>query len=210
MTETVQKQQSWSAQELLVAYKQGERKFRDADLTGANLTRAYLSRADLTRANLSRAYLSRAYLSRAYLSRANLSDADLSGANLSGANLSDADLSGAVMRNADLSGADLRDADLSGADLRDADLSGADLRDMRMNWGSHTLIGERLYRAAEDRLDRIMVAGAVHITDNDWCWDRFLDHTPKDLLDWALTTMQTWIVEGDGAPVVLCNWQQEK
>ena len=175
MTETVQKQQSWSAQELLVAYKQGERKFRDADLTGANLTRAYLSRADLTRANLSRAYLSRA-------------------------NLSDADLSGAVMRN----------ADLSGADLRDADLSGADLRDMRMNWGSHTLIGERLYRAAEDRLDRIMVAGAVHITDNDWCWDRFLDHTPKDLLDWALTTMQTWIVEGDGAPVVLCNWQQEK
>jgi len=94
-----------TAIELQETYAQGQRNFRNANLSGADLSRANLSRANLALANLS----------GANLALANLSGADLSLANLSGANLFDADLSLANLSGADLSRANLSRADLSRA-----------------------------------------------------------------------------------------------
>ena len=110
---------------IMQRYRNGERKFPDADLryahlVNADLRYAYLVGADLRRADLRYAYLSGTNLRSADLRRANLSYAHLFSANLSGANLVGAYLSGAYLSNADLSGANLSGTDLSNADLSDA------------------------------------------------------------------------------------------
>jgi uncharacterized protein YjbI with pentapeptide repeats len=144
---------------------------------------AYLSSADLGGANLGGAYLA-----GAYLSGANLGGAYLSGADLGGANLAGADLGGANLAGADLGGADLRGAYLSGAYLAGADLGGADL-----NWQSHDLIAELLFRSAGQDIDKRKVAGLVLIS-KDWCWDKFLAANDP-LADWAKTELRKYQTE---------------
>ena len=104
-------------EDVLSAYKKGQRDFwgwnlSDADLRGAELRGVDLSLVDLTGANLQGADLRGANLEWAKLAGADLSEADLTGANLKFANFT-----GAVLRWADLSHADLRFADFTGTDL---------------------------------------------------------------------------------------------
>ena len=144
-----------SAEELLVRYAEGERRFsalatadgqlvartpegevahmigprlREANLKGANLSEAQLWVADLSLANLERANLERAILFKANLTGANLVGADLSRALMTDAEMVGAHLAGANLTRADLTGAVLRCADLSGANLEQANLIATDLR----------------------------------------------------------------------------------
>ena len=89
-----------TAIELQETYAQGQRNFRNANLSGADLSRANLSGANLALANLS----------NANLSHTNLYNADLSHADLSHADLSHADLSFADLYHANLYHANLYDA----------------------------------------------------------------------------------------------------
>jgi Pentapeptide repeats (8 copies) len=111
-----------TADELLKAYKSGERDFRGAYLRGAYLRGADLRGVGLRDADLRGADLGGADLGGADLGGADLRDADLRYANLRGADLGGADLRGVGLRDADLRDANLRGADLGGADLRGADL----------------------------------------------------------------------------------------
>ena len=113
------------------------------------------------------------------------------GANLGGANLGDANLRAA----------DLRDAYLRGADLRDAYLRGANLGGATINWCSHDLVAEILLRAAGYDIDKRMVAGLI-LVSRDWGWEKFLA-IDRPLKEWAITTLQPWVKEGDHAPEVL-------
>lgn len=132
--------QMMTAEEVLAAYKRGERDFASANLSGANLGRANLGRANLSGANLGRADLSGADLSGADLRSAKLRGADLRDASLGGANLGRGDLFDANLRGADLGSANLSGANLSGVNLSDADLGRADL-------GGADLSGANLGRA---------------------------------------------------------------
>ena len=116
--------------------------------------------------------------------------ADLSGANLSGANLSGAYLSGAYLSRANLSG-----ANLSGADLSRANLIGACL-----NWQSHALLSEILWRSA-DTMSRERLAAWIGRKLN-WCWKEFLAAADPDK-DWAMGELAKWVREGDGAPTAI-------
>ena len=92
-------------EDVLSAYKAGQRDFASWNLQGVNLREALLARADFQEANLR--------------------FADLQGANLYEADLRGADLVSSNLREANLKWADLRDANLRGADLREANLRGA-------------------------------------------------------------------------------------
>jgi len=129
-------------------------------------------------------------------SGSDLRGSDLSDCDLIGSDLSDSDLSGCNLRYSDLSGCNLRYSNLSGSslrgsDLRGSDLSGSDLSGASLNWQSHHLIGEILWRAA-DTEQRKMVAAYVGRRP-DWCWDH-----PK--CEWAVVEMAGWVKDGDGAP----------
>lgn len=127
------------------------------------------------------------------------------GKSLSGAYLSGADLSNANLRNAYLSGADLSEADLRNADLRNADLSGAYLSgaylsNVKMNWNSHNLISEILWRAATNQ-DQEQLAAWIG-RKIEWCWKDWLaiEHTQKM---WAIDIMKEFVSDDDNAPEVL-------
>ena len=170
----------------------------------ARTTKAATEEAAKSGANLSGADLRGADLRGAYLSGADLSGAYLSGAYLRGANLSGAYLRGAYLRGADLRHADLRGADLSGAYLRGADLSGAYLRGAKINWQSHHLISQILYRSAQNeedstlQLEKRKVAGLIAIS-TDWCWNKFLS-IEEPLRDWALETLAPYAQDDASAP----------
>ncbi|MEY2655103.1 MAG: hypothetical protein RLZZ524_2131 [Pseudomonadota bacterium] len=137
------------------------------------------------------------------------SRANLRGANLDGANLRGAYLDGANLRGANLDGANLRGAYLGGADLGGAYLGGANLRGAYLgepgtttiNWNSHALISEILWRAAGDNEQRQMLAAYVG-RRTDWCWDtwRAWQHPDRE---WALSELRKWVRDGDEAPDVL-------
>lgn len=139
--------------------------------------------------------------------RADLCGADLYGADLYGANLGGADLRAADLRSADLRSANLRsadlydanlyDANLRSANLRSANLGGANLYGATMNWNSHTLISELLWRYSES-IEQEMFAAYVG-RKTGWCWGQWLqfDHPA---LEWALQTLAQYVKEGDGAP----------
>ncbi|AFY68568.1 pentapeptide repeat protein [Thalassoporum mexicanum PCC 7367] len=109
-------------------YKQGNRNFTYADLTGINLSSYNLYKVNLQGANLKQAILAGTNMRRASLSDANLANADLSGAILDETSLYYANLFGADLSNASLFGSDLRGADLHRANLFGANLYGCDLR----------------------------------------------------------------------------------
>ena len=143
----------------------------------------------------------RANLQGAYLQDANLRGANLQDANLYGANLQDAYLRGAYLYGANLQGAYLQDAYLYGANLRGANLQGANLRGAKINWRSHALISEILRRAADDNVQKRMIAGLIAIS-LDWCWREFLN-VESHLREWALDELAKWVTEGDDAPEIL-------
>ena len=140
--------------------------------------------------------------------RADLRGADLQGAYLQRADLRGVDLQGADLRGAGLQGADLRGAGLQRADLRGAYLRGAYLQraylqGARLIWTSHELLAEILRRAAGDDVQKLMVAGLPLVTQ-EWCWGQYkhLD-LPKELKDWAVTTLAAWYQDGDEAPKMI-------
>jgi len=148
------------------------------------------------------------------LAEAELGDAILTGAQLSGVSLRGADLAfcslrGADLRNADLSGTDLRFAALDGADLTGADFSGAQLTlssldGVRMSWYDHTLISERLWRAAGNDVELRMVAAFVGRTVSR-CWDNYRELGRKHR-HWILNNFILWKRDGDEAPPLLENY----
>jgi len=102
---------------------------------------------------------------------------------------------------ANLAEADLRGADLTGANLYGANLYGANLRKAKVNWQSHTLLGELLYRAAGEDLRKNMIAGLVCKKTN-WCWDRLVKElTPEDC-SWCVSVLKPYIQEDDDLPEV--------
>ena len=145
----------------------------------------------------------------AYLRGACLRGAYLRGAYLRGACLRGADLRGAYLRGADLGGADLRGADLGGADLGGACLGGAYLGGAclgepgktKIEWTSHQLVSEILFRAAGRDVEKRMVAGLIRIS-TDWCWENFkaIEHPQKQ---WAIDELSKWVTDDDGAPELL-------
>lgn len=96
----------------------------------------------------------------------------------------------------DLRGANLRDANLRGANLRGADLGGAIL-----NFTSHDLMAEVLFRVAGGDWDKRKLAGGILIS-HDWCWKEFLA-IDDPLKKWALTELTKWVKDGDNAPEIL-------
>ena len=105
-----------------------------------------------------------------------------------------------LVKLAHLSGADLSRANLSGANLSRANLSGADLENVTVNWTSHTLLSELLWRAA-DTQSREMVAAWIG-RKTGLCWPDFarLDHPEKS---WALGVLAQRVTDGDDAPALL-------
>jgi hypothetical protein len=160
---------------------------------GANLVGANLGRANLGGANLGGAYLDGANLDGANLDGANLGRAYLVGANLDGANLV-----GANLCDANLGGANLVGANLVGANLGRAYLGGA-----KLNWQSHDLLSEVLRCAAGLDIPKRQIAGLI-LVSRDMCWSDFLAlDLPSDLRVWALSTLATYVVDGDDSPEVL-------
>jgi len=100
----------------------------------------------------------------------------------------------------DFVGADLAGADLTGAYLIRADLAGANLTGVTINWDSHTLLSEILWRAAEN-IEQEMFA--AHIGRQiGWCWEEYLN---SDLpqVSWALDVLRAWVQPNDNAPECL-------
>ena len=78
-----------------------------------------------------------------------------------------------------------------------ADLRGADLGGATLNWTSHTLLSEILWRAADTEPRRMLAAYVGRMTD--WCWEMWQtwEHPERD---WAAGVLSGWVKEGDGAP----------
>ena len=90
-------------------------------------------------------------------------------------------------------------AHLTGAHLAGANLAGADLTGARVNWQSHSLLGEILWRAADTIELQKYAAFAARRTN--WCWAEFLAHgktCPE--VAWALDPLRPWVQDGDNAP----------
>ena len=133
------------------------------------------------------------------LSHKNWSEKNLRCADLRMADLSFTDLSYADLTRADLGKAILTRANLVGASLRGAYLRGAHLTDIKVNWKSHDLVAEILFREARDDYEKMQFAGLILIA-RDWCWDDFLFH-PQ--VPWAVRVLKKWVRPGDNAPDIL-------
>ncbi len=162
-----------------------------ANLDGANLARAYLAGANLARATLDGANLAGAYLAGANLARANLARANLDGANLDGANLARAYLAGANLARATLDG-----ANLAGANLAWANLAGA-----KVNWQSHDLIAEILWRAAAGDPAKEQLAAWIG-RKREWCWDQWIN-AEHPCRDWAIDELRKLAQKDDRSPEFL-------
>jgi hypothetical protein len=104
----------------------------------------------------------------------------------------------AAKNRANLCGAYLRGANLCGADLGDANLRDANLCGVRVNWKSHALLAEILWRAAGDNEPRAMLAAYVG-RKTGRCWEQWeaWEHPDKK---WALCELAKWCRDGDDAP----------
>jgi hypothetical protein len=85
---------------------------------------------------------------------------------------------------------------LQGAYLQDAYLQGA-----KVNWNSHAMISEILFRAAGEDVDKRKVAGLVAVS-LDWCWEKLLSIKDPNQ-KWALAELAKWVTKDDAAPDVL-------
>ena len=103
-----------------------------------------------------------------------------------------ANLEGANLRGANLEGAYLRGAYLEGAYLGGAYLEGA-----KINWQSHWLLSEILFRAAGKNIQRRMIAGLIRIS-TDWCWEKFLTiDIDVELRLWALKALEPYAADSE-------------
>ena len=121
--------------------------------------------------------------------------AALEAAVAAGANLDCANLDGAALEGANLAG-----AALDGANLTRANLDGANLTRAAINWQSHWLLSELLWRNA-DSPSREQLAAWIG-RKADWCWREWLglDHPDRA---WALATLTRYVRDGDNAPDIL-------
>ena len=87
---------------------------------------------------------------------------------------------------------DFRDANLYRADLRDANLYGGDLR-----------------QAADTDYNRLALAGVV-AQNPQHCWEWFIENTPRNVREWALEIMRTWVKAGDILPKELTSALNEQ
>ena len=173
---------------------------RGMDLCGADLRGIDLCGADLRGAELEDANMRYAILEYAILEGANMRYAILEGANMRYAILCGAKLRGAELRGADLRGADLRGAFLQSANFHGADLSTASLRKARLNWMSHTLLSELLWREADTASRQQGAAWVGRLTGA--CWRTFLASGHPDL-EWALDVLASYCLAEDCAPEVI-------
>lgn len=93
----------------------------------------------------------------------------------------------------------------NGADLRGANLYGA--KQIVVNWASHSLLSEILWRAAEDVQPRQMLTAFVG-RRTDWCWGKWATwkHPQKT---WALKELAKWITDGDDAPDLVKKYAKQ-
>ncbi len=129
-------------------------------------------------------------LTYASLVGARLIGARLDGASLVGASLVGARLDGASLDGASLVGASLVGASLVGASLDGASLDGASLVGASLSWQSHSLIGELLFRAAGQDIEKRKVSGLISLS-RDWCWKDFLAMADP-LRPWVFETLRPW------------------
>jgi len=176
-------------------YLQGRR-----DFEGADLERADLEGADLEDAYLRMANLDGANLRGVNLRMANLRCVDLEGANLQCANLSGANLRCAGLEGANLWRADLQSANLEGANLWRANLQSANLEGAKLNWRSHTLLAEILWRAADTEPRKMLAAFVGQRTE--WCWEEW-EKWKHPEQDWAIAELVKWVQDGDSAPTII-------
>ena len=110
----------------------------------------------------------------------------LAGADLAGADLAGADLAGANLARANLWRADLAEANLAGANLTGANLAGA-----KINWKSHHLLSEILWRAAQGSTAREQLAAWIG-RKTEWCWNKWLavEHPERQ---WAMAELSRWV-----------------
>jgi hypothetical protein len=125
--------------ELLLRYAQGERDFRNQNLSGARITEELARSVDLVppadplvfdHADFSGSDFSGAYLRNVYLNGAHLRNVDLRGAYLSFVNLQGADLTRANLLAAYLRGGSLSGATLTGALLGHSVFTSLELSDL--------------------------------------------------------------------------------
>jgi hypothetical protein len=117
--------QSMSLDELLNAYRMGEREFQGHDLAQINFSNQMLEDIDFAKAQLGGtsfegSTLTNADFYEAFLRKASFKDADLTRADLRRTDLSFADMSGTILIDADLTGANLTGVKFSGAKIQDA------------------------------------------------------------------------------------------
>lgn len=147
--------------EVLRRYKNGDRNFQGANLSGLDLTGINLSYANLIAANLQQTNLTHANLNYAKLVVANLRGSEITGANLQGvkfvgAHLQQTRLNACNLKRADLSDADLTQAQLVRSNLKDANLSGANLTEA--NLSEANLEGVTL---DDTKCTAVMLTGAI-------------------------------------------------
>ena len=128
-----------TGQDVVLAYKTGQRDFsgwnlqqanlKGANLKGANLRGAYLIEANLTKANLTGASLQEAFLFKANLQGANFKGANLQRADLWWANLTKANFTKANLKKTKFLSANLTGAKLKEAELKEAVFFGANLKE---------------------------------------------------------------------------------
>ena len=112
--------------------------------------------------------------------------------------------SGVNLGYADLRVANLGVANLGYANLGYANLRGADLGEpgtLRINWRSHALVSEILWRASGGQSAREQLAAWIDRKTN-WCWKDWavVDHPERE---WALDELVKWVRDDDEVPELL-------
>ncbi len=160
-----------------------------ADLRSVSFRGLILNNIRLPHANLGGCDFTDAALVSAYLPHAHLVNAHLRGANLSYANFC----------HASLVWADCQGCSLIGANFDYAELTHTNLHNASMNWSSHDLIAELLFREADSEdVEKLKIAGLVFL-QRDWCWNHFRDL--KDPLQrWAFRVLKKYSTEASPFP----------
>jgi hypothetical protein len=97
--------------------------------------------------------------------------------------------------------ANLDGANLDGASLVRASLDGASLDGAKINWQSHALISELLWRAANGHTDREQLAALIG-RKMEWCWDRWQEF-PHPQRAWAIQVLRDLARSDKDVPVFL-------
>lgn len=152
MTHTIyQSGKRMTAPEILEAYHNGNRNFRDVDISGVDLSHSDLTGASFLGGNLRCVNLSRCRLTFVQLKGANVTQANLSRATLNATDLIGADFSDSNLHHVDFTGAALQRACLVRADLSEAHFGSSQLS--QANFTAARLTGASLYHTVLCDLD---------------------------------------------------------